>query len=328
MSYGGLAHRGVRYPRELDVSAYEGLPPGWTAVEFAFKSGTQLGRTYVRFNSPIKKDALCTVKKAIEKDALNRGLGAEEAARLVKEFEDRKAAEKERKQKEREEEGFLKGGKREEAVEAFRAKYGQLDGGTVANLPGWEAKSMFRETCGQVAVTYFNEHGRGFVTIKDVEAMFGVQVLKGKELDCIAVARSRLQVDEKGRAINVARHDISMTRTAEDSVALKKRRSGLDSYEESASLAVQVLLHGNSAGEAAKGAETDELRCSAGEVQDLLVARGFGEGVQLLALQGCGSEHPLAHLLQGIFYAMPKAFNDRRCFQRVFKAVEDRALRR
>mmetsp|Transcript_97092 Transcript_97092/g.274439 ORF Transcript_97092/g.274439 Transcript_97092/m.274439 type:complete len:389 (+) Transcript_97092:56-1222(+) len=327
MTSGGFAQPGVTYPRELDVSLYEGLPPGWKAIESAYKSGAYMGKTYVRFKGPVAgTSSILTVKKAIHCDALKvKGLSEADADRLAEEFEKQQQAKEEQRKREREEAGFLTGDKREEAVAAFRAKYGPMDGATVANLPGWSTKSIYRETCNQLAVTYYNPEGRPFNTVKDVETMFGVQVLKGVDIEEVATARSKLETDETGRVINKARREINETQTVNKDDAekqgQKRQRASwdADNYAESKSLVLlQVPIGTEWSPTDIPGVEAEELQRSAVEIHAALVDRCFPQTVKLLVLRGCESER-LQPALMGFFYMRMDAFNHRPIFQRVFQ---------
>jgi len=329
MASGGRAIPGVKYPREVDASQYEGLPPGWKAIESAYLTGRYVGNTYVRFKGPISGTAsICTVKKAIHCDAKKvKGLSDAEADKLAEDFEILQKAREEQKKKDREAAGYLKAEKREEAIAAFIAKYGQLDGATVTNLPGWEAKSVFRETCGQTAVTYYSPEGRPFCTVKDVMMVFGVQVLNGAEIPEIAIARSKLVTDEKGKVINSARQEINETVTAESALQAQNKRRRLrwdpTRYAESKSLAaLQVPIAMDWSPTEIPREEAKKLQCDGAEIHAALVTdRHFPKTVTLLAMRGCESE-PLKPALEGFFYMMTDAFNHRPVYQRIYKTSE------
>jgi len=333
---GGVALPGVDYPRQIPPP--EGLPAGWTAVEYAYKSGKQLGKTYVRFNSPIRKDTLCTIKQVLEKDALNRGLSQKEASEIVKEYEALQKEKKDEQKKKRQELGLVGGEQKEEAVRAFRAMYGQLDGATVSNLPGWRAESIFRESCKQTAVTYFNPEGRAYSTVKAVEAFFGVRVQKGEDCPEVREARSKVVVNEKGKTVNLVRHEIGSIRSAEETrkakEAAKERRADpeawgrkrrpipANAYRESDSFAlvrVPSRVGTGAAVEKQAAALEEDLCKAAAAIQDLLVERGFKDTAELLALQGCPSTLTQVKPLGGIYHERPENFNGKPYFQQVWR---------
>jgi len=315
---------GVNYPRE--VAGPPGLPPGWKAIERAYsQSSKSFGRTYIRYDSPSgKHKTLSSVKLCVQKDAEDKGLDVEKA---VKEFERAQQEAKDAKQKEREEAGQMAGAKREEAVEAFRAKFGELNGATVAKLPGWHAESIYRETCGQTAVTYFSPEGKAYGTVKSVEAFFGMQVLAGREIDCIREARANVQVDDHGKPINEVRREITINRNLDgDFQVHKKPRLAFDeeSYHDSNLLVAptngQLPKQLEAAG--TSPAERDRLQRDAAELRRRLVTeRHFDEpeaGAGLvLAVVGCPTGHRLAKLVAGLFYQLPEGWNNRPCYQRV-----------
>lgn len=321
---------GAEYPREVEPPP--GLPAGWKAIEYAYKTGNYVGKTYVRYNSPLKKDNLCTIKKAIEKHAMNEGLSEKEAAKLVDEHE-RKMQEKKLLGKlKQEENGFVRVDKREEAIAAFRAKYGPLDGATVTLLDGWRAESVFRDSCQQLAVTYYSPEGRPFGTVKGVEAMFGVRVLQGQDVPEVDAARAKVKMDEYGRPINEARQDPAAMRSADDVPATKEKKKEHakdatphkrqrvvppESYVESPSLTLMRVPATAANDEEAK--LPPELRGDSVAILQLLTERGFQADTELLALQGRSEGHELARLLQGVFHARPDKYNGRPYFQQTLR---------
>lgn len=324
---GGVAEAGVTYPRDLDVSLYEGLPEGWRAVESCYLSGTCLGQTYVRFKGPVAgTSSICTVKAAIRKDAIVvKGLSEAEASRLTEEYETREKEKMEKKRKEREEQGLLEGAAREEAVNAFRAQYGPLDGATVSKIPGWTATSIFREACQQTAVTYYSPEGRAYNTVKGVECLFGVRVLKGLTVDEIDVARSLVVRDESGKVVNEFRANVTETLSAEASIQNRKSRKrsfkliyGPECYDTCQPLhMLKVSTSAEWAPTTIPKEEVTPLRDLAANMCTALTARGFAEGMDIHMLRGCQSGHQLEPWLNGFFYEMPSPFNDRPAFQKV-----------
>eukprot|EP00930_Biecheleria_cincta_P055985 TRINITY_DN42216_c0_g1_i1.p1 TRINITY_DN42216_c0_g1~~TRINITY_DN42216_c0_g1_i1.p1 ORF type:complete len:396 (-),score=52.66 TRINITY_DN42216_c0_g1_i1:10-1197(-) len=322
---GGSVEPGVEYPRQLPTSEFPDLPSGWTAVEYAYKSGNQLGKTYIRFNSAYKKDTLCTIRKVIEKDAQYRGLSDSEVKRAVEQFEQIKAQQKEYLKREREEAGFVKGEKREEAINAFQAKYGKLDGATVANLDGWRAESIYRETCGQTAVTYYNDQNKPFCTVKDVEAFLGVRIMQGRDIPSIEQARSRVTKDESGKVVNTARHEGVVTKTAQESAAQsqnKRRKVFVTSSMYTDAAIVTVPVPGNKNDKHAHGLAKNKISClrkSANDMLSLLRARHFQENTDLFALQFQKEPTSTSHAaqLQGLYYKGPEKFNNRAYYQQV-----------
>lgn len=354
MASGGSVQEGVTYPRPVDATGYVGLPAGWRAVEYAYKSGkyAELGRTYIRFHSAAKNDALCTIKQAIEKDARNRGLSDKKLAELVAAYEmetaARKQEERERQAKEREEAGHISKEKREESIAFFRNKYGPLDGATVANFEGWTHEHVYRESCGQTAVIYYTPEKVEFFLLKDIEAMFGQRMIQGQTIPDIEEARSRRQTDEKGRVIVGASKNTVHTRTAEDAAnktafvgmygererGHKKRRTiqtqwsaTEDSYMQDNSLVI-IPIPFESTGFANGAAEVfgragvplatvKEWQYSIAEVFRLLKLRHFLESTLVLALHGCEPGHRYANVLQGLFYERPERMNGHVCFQQI-----------
>mmetsp|Transcript_57854 Transcript_57854/g.176221 ORF Transcript_57854/g.176221 Transcript_57854/m.176221 type:complete len:406 (-) Transcript_57854:86-1303(-) len=324
---------GVTYPRE--VPRPDGLPEGWTAIEYAYKTGKCVGKTYIRFNSPTKKDNIGSVKLAIRQHAINLGKSWDEATEEAEEWQRQQAA---KKQEEREACGYVSPEMRDEAITAFRVKYGALDGATTAKLTGWQALSLFRETCGQTQVIYVNPQGKRFGTVKDVEASLGVRVLRGEEITEVAEARSKIKVDDKGRAIHDARVNVALTRTAEDvarekeemkrqreqqvmlgklASSKKNRTVGPESYVERPW--PHVLAVPPAAGGEAWAALEEPLRQEAMAIAEILVERHGFVAPELLALQGCPRDDPHVTNLSGLFHLRPGGFNDRPLYQQVFR---------
>jgi len=316
---------GAKYPRE--VAPPLGLPSGWKAVERAYTASSKsYGRTYIRYDSLNgKHKTLSSVKLCIQKDAEDKGQNPDKAVKAwEKSVEDMKEAKK----KEKEDAGMLAGEKRDQAVEAFRAKYGALDGATVCNLPGWRAESIYRESCQQTAVTYYSPEGKPYGTVKSIEAFFGIKVLAGNVVPAVELARSKVAVDEKGRPINEARKEINNVRTMEGETKVQKRPRHLfdeEQYKECGLLAAPTRqgLSGKRVDALGLAApERERLAKSAVELRERLLSQHFAESSSgpglVLAVVGCPAEHQLSKVLNGLFYQMPEAWNGRPCYQSVF----------
>jgi len=305
------------------------LLPGWRA-ESIYRETCQ--QTAVTYFSP-ENSAYGTVKsveamfgfmvlegkelKAIDEARANVQDPKEAGLAYAKVLKDKAEAQK----RIAEQAGKIAGVMREKAVAAFRAKYGPLDGATVALLPGWRAESIYRETCQQTAVTYFSPENSAYGTVKSVEAMFGFMVLEGKELKAIDEARANVQVDEKGKAINAARVTATYTRdltgelTEGDATkASPSKRARLAMSGDYAPSDLRVLpARGDNQAQAAL--------TSAAEVHGLLVARGFREGTELLCVRGVAPGHRLAGALEGaLFYELPEKFLGRPCYQKIARS--------
>jgi len=329
MSSGGYVQPGVKYPRQ--IPAPEGLPEGWTAFEYSYKSGIYLGRTFVRFNSQHKKDLCTSIKQAVAKDAMYGGASKEEADEIAAEWL-RARDEKVRQQKE--EKGYVSKEVREEAIKLFHETFGSLDGPTTAKLPGWKAVSVYRETCNQTAVTYYNPEGKPFGTVKDVEAFLGVRLKKGEDLtDFIAAARGGVVYDDKGRAIHEARQEIQNFRTAEDYGKASEDRQQKarearalmhnilpEHYKETPEFSVtRYTTAGDAEAEAAMKAAPVELLQEAKAVSYFLAGRGFSEKTEILMLHGIAKDHAHAVPLSGIFYERPGPYGDKPYYQQAFR---------
>merc|ERR1711957_733612 len=100
-------------------------------IERAFGANAKnAGETYIRFQSPCgKHKTVGSVRSAIIKDAEMSGIDPVQA---VAKWEQAVQDEKDAKQKEKDDNGFLEPGEKlDEAIGCFRAKHGALSGAVV-----------------------------------------------------------------------------------------------------------------------------------------------------------------------------------------------------
>mmetsp|Transcript_13784 Transcript_13784/g.31246 ORF Transcript_13784/g.31246 Transcript_13784/m.31246 type:complete len:351 (-) Transcript_13784:164-1216(-) len=280
----------------------EGLPPGWKCLEKVYLSGGSAGKTYIRFSCDKHKNVL-SLKAALKLHAEDNGQDPEEAMR---EYERKKEEKKEDLAKLREERGQIKGEKRNEAIDHFRAVHGKLDGATVVQFPGWRGESKVLENCGQISASYFDSEGRIFKLVNDIEAFLGKRMIDGEEIPDIAKARASIIYDEHGKAVNLARKgencvDVDTQRKKQ---RLDQREVGLDYYAESKQLAVVN----------AEGAK-EKAAAQAPAVRKILLQRGFAESTSLVAVTG--GQSGVMETVAGLYYQLPENFNDRPCYQQV-----------
>ncbi|CAE8597027.1 unnamed protein product [Polarella glacialis] len=154
-----------------------GLPQGWQAVEKMFLAGKHAGGTYIRYQGGLKNTkGLYSVKKAIEKDAQDRGLDAQ--AELAK-YEQLKKAQADEKERERKRNDMVKGEKFEQFVDAFESEFGKLEAAVVPKIPGWTCVVKYLPISGQTHVSYISPECKSYGVLKQVEAVFGHRVLNG-----------------------------------------------------------------------------------------------------------------------------------------------------
>lgn len=322
-----LVEEGVKYPRE--VPGPFGLPAGWKAIERKFGDTSKCaGQTYIRYAKPDGKGTFGSVKAAIKEDALDRGADPDQA---VQDWEVAVQQEKDEKQREREENGFAEGKKLEDAIECFRAKYGQLNGATVNEIPGWRGESKIQES-GQIGAMYYGPHGWRYPLLKNIEAYFGMRMLAGLEVPDIEAARNAVQLDENGKPINKARRDnIVETLSHVEHRNKKSRRNRFleedevtnDDFQPSEVLFVVKLLSSKSSKELEKigvGA-LGELDREVSEIKKILEKRGFGEDVKMLYVTGShkhmqGSTNVL-DCLSGVYYKRPGEINGKSVYQKI-----------
>ena len=120
------------------VVHYDGFPEGLEAVEKVYASGIYAGQTYLRFQG-----------KVVSLDAEERGIDPAEAFAAYEKVRAEVAEKKkEEAQKAKEAKELLDGQKKAEAIEAFRSRFGPLNGATIGKLPGWRGESKVLEGCG------------------------------------------------------------------------------------------------------------------------------------------------------------------------------------
>jgi len=310
--------------REIVV---EGLPPGWIAIEKTYLSGSYAGKTYLRFQNDVHRNVL-SLNAAVKLDAEDRGLDVDA---VVAEYKMKLQMEKEAAAKEREEAGNLKGQKRDEAIERFRAEYGKLDGSTITCFPGWRGESKQLENCGQITARYYDPEGRQFALLKDIEAYFGMLMERGEQIPDIEAARNGRQTDESGRVVVAARKNLVEQLAPKPESQLKnphhKKRRYVDTiasesdYQE---IRLDVMqLRCNSADDlnahGVPGAQS--MKLAAEQIYSGLRDRGFPEQTDVLYVKGGGKvgtdSEKLLDFVGGIYFQMSETFHGRPWYQKV-----------
>jgi len=137
------------YPRQIPNPDL--LPEGWKTIEYMYKTGNYVGKTYTRFQSIDGRfKHILSVKAAVKVVAEANG---EDVEKVLEEFDRKKKdlqmLEKMGNEAKRKEAGIVKGQEREDAIEEFRKRFGDLTGGMVASFPGWTSHAKLLENCGQ-----------------------------------------------------------------------------------------------------------------------------------------------------------------------------------
>lgn len=343
----GTVEPGVKYPREL--LDYEGIPSGWKAIEQAYGEKTKsAGSTYIRFHSPCGVyKSVGSQKKCFEFDYESRGLDPADGAKAFLEM-------KEKKKKEREENGKLTGERKEEAIQMFEAKFGKLEAAVIPKIPGWSYRAKYLEVSGQTHIVYFDAKGNSFGTVKQVESAFGLMLMNGQDCSFIDAAREafiaehgsldpgfnplRRTADGSTLQDCVALGDLSAVRNAEAASSMntekleqlreghgnrmrKRRRTHTVirevDYQEFTTVIVERCNNN-----AASNASAKALNQSPAQIEQLLKQRGF-KNVELIAVYSSTQGHDLVDGLSGFFYKRPQPFNERACFQWL-KLVQDK----
>jgi len=181
------------YPRQVPNPDF--LPPGWKTQEFMYKSGSCLGKTYIRFASIDGRFRnIQSVKAAVKEQAMADGQSVDAAVALL---EQKKLEQKAWKEEKLKEQGILKGAEREEAIEVFRTTHCELTGAMVAQFPGWTSHAKRLENCGQVSMTYFDDKGKPWKLIKDIQAALGGRLMRGESMPWIGEAIRQLDGPKK-----------------------------------------------------------------------------------------------------------------------------------
>lgn len=177
-----------------EVPAPEGLPTGWKSFEKKYLSGDKAGTAYLRFcgGPDLKHKNVNSIRLAIRKDAEDRGADPEQK---VAEY-DRLRQEKDAARPQRVEGGKVAGEKREEAVNAFRERFGALDGPMAAALPGWSWNFNFKDYINKTVPQFTSTDGRTFYVYKDIECFLGCRLKEGEEgaaevAEMVAVAKKK-----------------------------------------------------------------------------------------------------------------------------------------
>lgn len=312
------------------IIPFEGLPPGWEAIEKDYLTGTMAGKTYVRFQNH-KNRNVCSVRAALKCDAADRGLDAEEVQR---EYDRKKDEAKLKLQKEREARGFLDPEKRDQAAAVFRERFGKLEGATICAIPGWRGESKLLEGSGQIAARYYSPEGQAYPLVINIEAYFGLKMMNGEEVPDIHAARASVKVDEHGKAVNIARRE-NVQNDYSDRVgterAPKKHKAVVDlvvasaeDYRETQCLKIirlrtpfttELLL-------AEKLPEQEQVESFADQVHALLSSCGFPDKTELLYVTGSRNQRTPGRVrldaLRGVYYQRPGDYNGRPYFQKVF----------
>jgi len=226
------------YPRPAPPQP--GLPKGWQATEYMYSATSKsAGKTYIRFHSDeVKKRNVCGVRQAVQFDAEFRGW---DVAAALREHERQVEETKLRDKMEKERLGHLKGAARDEASTKFQLTFGPLEASTIKMFPGWRIEVKFLPVSGQTHATYFDDTGKSFGTIKDIEAMLGARLLWDESRIVSMVNDARAKVLDQGvqsarsefhakRAVEGTDHLVVGDMTAARLSLPKKRKLGFQGY--------------------------------------------------------------------------------------------------
>jgi len=321
---------GVTYPRDVQVLA--GMPEGWYGRETQYSATSKTaGMVYVRYYSKDGRHRhVCSPKQVIELHY--KGLGEDPSpyvAAYQQIMRDKAAAKK----AESEARGKLKGQNREEAIERFRAKFGELKGPLVFNFPGWITRWHYQPKCDQVMVEYLDTEGNSWKLLKDLECAFQVKIDNGEEaaiqemLDQASIALSadpdRFGSGSKGArqvgGVFEMRGDSNEEKsfTQEERSELVVERKGPVVKKRSKKGISFSIEHAVQTGWAAMETKAD-VQQAFGKFHDLLVGRGFKpSAVELRAVFGVDAERKYKKRMSGVYFRMPDNFGGSPCYQKL-----------
>lgn len=329
----------ITYPRRIPVDA--GLPPGWHGIEKQYGPTSKFaGTTYVRFYTDDGRHKhVSSPRQLIQIHCEGTG---EDADAMLAEYlrlqRARKDAEAEERKLEREARGKLGGEKREQTVQHFRDKFGELSGPIVCSLKGWTTRWHYQPQCGQVMVEYIDTDGFSWKLLKDLECAFGHKMLTGTDEgleELIETARAkadpaRFSEGPKGARESCGVYEISADSaeakvfTQEDRHALREketveRRAKRQKVREYP-LSEYLLPEGPPQSGCFALERHSQVQESISYYKNFLVnKRTFPSDVELLAVTGVGNNHKYRQRICGVYYSMGAEFNDHRCYQKLFK---------
>jgi hypothetical protein len=180
---------GNTFPRNVPVSDFlHFLSERWYSKEQIYQSGAYEGEVYGRFYSlDGRHKCLMSANECIDIDAADQRYDAV-AYRAIY----RAAVLKDKRQRlwpdEQKTNGLMKGQtrqKREEAIQRFQDKFGNLSGPVVQAFPGWETTWKHRPDCDKIMTKYTDPGGLHWFLLKDLEAFFGFKMEAGEDISDI-----------------------------------------------------------------------------------------------------------------------------------------------
>ncbi|CAE8646331.1 unnamed protein product [Polarella glacialis] len=333
---------GIQYPRDVPVP--EGCPEGWKGVEQAYGPASKTaGKTYIRYHSlDGKHKSLMGPKQIVQAHCTDKNIPWEpEYAKYEKAMEDRRDAEAEIRNAEREARGFAEGAKREEMIALSRARYGDLTGEIVFGFPGWKCRWDLLPESQQTPKTFTAPDGLQWKLLKDVECMFGTRISKGgQEVEDID---KMVEAGKKNTAAHELFHtgsgkardyggvveleagkaeEITWTREEEEQKreiekAKKSEKSGEKDFLPSSFSPVTYPVQ---TGWAILASSEDRQRGFV-EFKSILLKRKFPEDTEFVAVHDVAEACRFASRIGGIYHQMGK-ISGRRCYQKLVYAPE------
>lgn len=326
----GRGDEEIQYPRR--VPAEEGMPPGWHGIEKQYgPTSRSAGQTYVRFYTDDGRHKhVCGPKQVIQIHCEDTG---EDADAMLAEYV---SLQKARKDGDREARGKLDGPKREQAIQHFRDRCGELSGPVVACFKGWVTRWHYQPQCNQVMVEYIDTAGASWKLLKDLECSFGHKMLSGIDEgfeELIETARAKADPEKFSEGSRTARlsggvYEISAD-SAEAKVFTQEEREALREKESEERKAKRHKHHEYllsdyllPEGPPQKGCfaleENSHVQESISYYKDILVRKRLFPGdVELLAVTGMVSDHKYRQRVCGVYYKLGAEFNGHQCYQKL-----------
>jgi len=320
------------------------MPAGWKGIEKLYGPTSKCaGKVYTRYYSLDGKiKHVCSPKQVITIDCEAKGQDPAPAiAEYVRLQKERQQREQEERQIEREAKGKLGKEAREDAINRFRGRFGELKGPMVFRFPGWLTRWHYQPNCDQVMIEYIDTEGNSWKLLKDLECFFQHKIDTGDAADkkriteLLETAQAKADPAEFAKGSKGAREiqgsfelqaDSLESRTFDrderEAISRKRqeqRKESSEHYQKKRRNRMYLSLSKEGpkqTGWAALGSQED-ARQALSNFRGLLMKRGFKDDLELLAVYGVSPERTYAKRLCGVYYAMGAELAEQRCYQKL-----------
>eukprot|EP00403_Amphidinium_massartii_P002287 CAMPEP_0178384000 /NCGR_PEP_ID=MMETSP0689_2-20121128/7290_1 /TAXON_ID=160604 /ORGANISM="Amphidinium massartii, Strain CS-259" /LENGTH=498 /DNA_ID=CAMNT_0020004235 /DNA_START=16 /DNA_END=1508 /DNA_ORIENTATION=+ len=348
-----LSQQGVKYP--LDIAVRPGMPKNWKGVQMQYGADCNpriAGKVYTRWfstdpDAPASHRNLSSIRAVFKADADWKGYDFQSA------FEDWQKTNAERiRQKrleedaQRQEQGVLRGERKQAAIKKFRQIHGELNGAVVSKFPGWKTR-WHKNKGGQLTTTWIEPSGKEWVLVTDIEALLGQRIFEGRAVQelqkvltmCRASADRKEHAENRKKALLTGLLEIMapagdnpfclVAAGAPKRIMLRKRFKVYAHWPKE--LAVQYEEHpmvcADTSACSSKGMVivTNQVSYTSTQIawiRQILLNRGFAPPVKLLAVFAgtdaaeWASDTPWSRIF-GLYYRKGVALNNRPFFQEI-----------